>query len=466
MRSVLVILLVSVATCLSSESPEDALLDNIVVDCTEKADLSCISKNTYRYLEGTFNNSTSDWQVTDDMGFTRNGRSESTFRQGRTLGEDGTDALFAKAQQFVATHDFTWALPETLFGGAVLRVKAPDQGATSRTLFSVELEAPEGGVDADSEPQEPQERSLETGRFFLKKIFSQKIKKKLLFGFFALLLIIKLIKIKLFFLLPLILGVGTVKKLAIKFLFFVFPALASLFKTCHQHHHHGHVKQYHIHHLKPHHHHDDYHHGPPDYWKRQDAAVPETSTDYYVEPDNSRFSATYASPIDPISQQRLDEEKRRKVQQAYDFEMKQQLAQINKNNVHSAVGIVPVKRGNFNHHAAPLVASAENYDPFYSPILARLDNIFSQMGFGNAIAGADQCRYQLVCQMYQTPEKYAPNSNLVSAELSREPEELQKPQSANEPVRRFFLFVQSAKDGQDQKNCRQLYQGCPVSVEP
>lgn len=129
----------------------------------------------------------------------------------------------------------------------------------------------------------------------------QKIKKKLLFGFFALLLIIKLIKVKLFFLLPLILGVGTVKKLAIKFLFFIFPALASLFKSCHQHHHHGPVKQYHIHHLtKQHEHHSDYHdsHGPPgEWWKRNDGA-PESATqasiwdqrvtDYYVDPEATR----------------------------------------------------------------------------------------------------------------------------------------------------------------------------------
>lgn len=57
-----------------------------------------------------------------------------------------------------------------------------------------------------------------------------------------------------------------------------------------------------------------------------------------------------------------------------------------------------------------------NYDPFYSPLLSRLDAIFAQMGLSNK---EEQCRQRLVCLMYANPAKYAPYSNLISAQLSR-----------------------------------------------
>lgn len=57
-----------------------------------------------------------------------------------------------------------------------------------------------------------------------------------------------------------------------------------------------------------------------------------------------------------------------------------------------------------------------NYDPFYSPLLSRLDAVFQQMNLG---PGNEKCREKLVCLMYASPAKYAPYSNLVSAQLSR-----------------------------------------------
>lgn len=56
-----------------------------------------------------------------------------------------------------------------------------------------------------------------------------------------------------------------------------------------------------------------------------------------------------------------------------------------------------------------------NYDPFYSPLLSRLDSVFQQLGLGTD----EICREKLVCLMYSNPAKYAPYSNLVSAQLSR-----------------------------------------------
>lgn len=57
-----------------------------------------------------------------------------------------------------------------------------------------------------------------------------------------------------------------------------------------------------------------------------------------------------------------------------------------------------------------------NYDPFYSPLLSRLDSVFERLGFG---PGSESCRERLICLMYSSPAKYAPYSNLVSAQLSR-----------------------------------------------
>lgn len=58
-----------------------------------------------------------------------------------------------------------------------------------------------------------------------------------------------------------------------------------------------------------------------------------------------------------------------------------------------------------------------NYDPFYSPLLSRLDAVFQQLGLESS--KDETCREKLVCLMYSNPAKYAPYSNLVSAQLSR-----------------------------------------------
>lgn len=53
-------------------------------------------------------------------------------------------------------------------------------------------------------------------------------------------------------------------------------------------------------------------------------------------------------------------------------------------------------------------------DPFYGPILSKIDKTFLQLGFHE-----EGCRERLVCSMYKNPSKYTPHSNFVSAELSR-----------------------------------------------
>ncbi|XP_045474144.1 uncharacterized protein LOC123680343 isoform X1 [Harmonia axyridis] len=105
-----------------------------------------------------------------------------------------------------------------------------------------------------------------------------------------------------------------------------------------------------------------------------------------------------------------------------------------------------------------------SYDPFYSPLLSRLDAVFQQLGLGNEKSPKTElCRERLVCMMYANPVKYAPYSNLVSAQLSRELNELRKPSSDNPEILRFFRYMKAAKDGQDGEECL-AHGGCPSLV--
>ncbi|XP_001660964.2 uncharacterized protein LOC5573637 [Aedes aegypti] len=98
-----------------------------------------------------------------------------------------------------------------------------------------------------------------------------------------------------------------------------------------------------------------------------------------------------------------------------------------------------------------------NYDPFYSPLLSRLDAVFAQMGLSNK---EENCREKLVCLMYANPAKYAPYSNLISAQLSRELNELRKPTNDNPDILRFFKYMRAAKDGQDGVDCERVHKDC------
>lgn len=122
-------------------------------------------------------------------------------------------------------------------------------------------------------------------------------------------------------------------------------------------------------------------------------------------------------------------------------------------------------------------------DPFYSPLLLKIDKILLQLGFTD-----EPCRERLICSMYKTPAKYSPHSNFISAELSRlvcrklltknyakkynhifvpsrDTSELRQPVSTNTAVIRFYRYVQAARDGQDQRDCLRTYAQCTVNTE-
>ncbi|CAH0721064.1 unnamed protein product, partial [Brenthis ino] len=121
-----------------------------------------------------------------------------------------------------------------------------------------------------------------------------------------------------------------------------------------------------------------------------------------------------------------------------------------------------------------------NYDPFYSPLLSRLDGIFARLGLvpsdppteestmigGQSLSDVklEACREQLICLMYASPAKYAPYSNLVSAQLSRELNELRRPVSDNPEILRFFRYMRAARRGQEGDDCIQTHSACAVST--
>lgn len=89
------------------------------------------------------------------------------------------------------------------------------------------------------------------------------------------------------------------------------------------------------------------------------------------------------------------------------------------NNSNNRNGGFLAKRDDFKvfHDIPSSSLLLTNYDPFYSPLLSRLDAVFQQLGLESA--KDEKCREKLVCLMYSNPAKYAPYSNLVSAQLSR-----------------------------------------------
>lgn len=105
---------------------------------------------------------------------------------------------------------------------------------------------------------------------FYKNIFlfvEKFISERLVYALMAILLVIKMLAAKFLFIIPSIIGAAAAKKLIIKILLFVFPALHHLFKFCAyvphgtKFHHHKHVIS-HIHHVDPHKAPHPGHHGP------------------------------------------------------------------------------------------------------------------------------------------------------------------------------------------------------------
>ncbi|CAK9807950.1 hypothetical protein ANTQUA_LOCUS5399 [Anthophora quadrimaculata] len=551
------------------------LWDGLFRDCDRSVTFSCIQKNAYAYLDDVFverDNIT----VFDGLTMTRNnldygtcrkkedresldenlvegfskgncdeeeseeGKSKEEYRQfeeDQLPLEEVTNALRKRAVKFLATRDYQIQLPEFFFEGASVKIsprEIDENGALVRVDFG------QTGVQSE-------------GRIF-KKI-RKFIQNKLLTSLLALLLIIKLIKVKFMFIIPFLFGVGTAKKLFLKLLLFFIPAFAHVFKLCSsfysahstKFHHHHHQIAHHHHHVpvpvpipayyKPHHHHhhddedfDGYDYAHPHIQYRKDIEeLKEWGIEPYEEPYEEQAeplgaatmpvrnppgvlpapypAPTYAGaygipqyaanaqpiaspypekrPPVPVSAHNLaysayvDNNGRRTVVQAPNPSAIINSPTLNPANLPSTLlpTATNVKSsytviGQPNARQVPginnsldmkVVAVAKQRqgfdDEFYGPIVNRLEEIFKQLRFVD-----ETCRERLVCSMYKNPTVYSPHSNLVSNELSRDPQELKRAGTESSSSQKFHRYMNAARLGQDRGDCLRTYP-CHINTE-
>ncbi|XP_060648625.1 uncharacterized protein LOC132786181 isoform X3 [Drosophila nasuta] len=606
-----------------SFSSGNELWDGIIRDCYKRPDMSCFQKNVYSYLDGAL--SMNDVNVTQRLKFYKNQVQyepdneieEEIPNEGRSAPrkppiEEVSNALYGKTIKFAMTHDVEVQLPEIMFNGATFRI-SPRSIEGNGVIAKLEL-IPKQMVQA---------RLLG----MIKKKIDKFLRNKLLLSFIALALIIKIIKIKLFWLLPIVIGVGAAKKLLLKFLLFLFPALSHLFKLCsyYQQSYHGGTKYHHHHHLINHHHtvvppwHSGEHHSVPEIiythppkghpsaylhgapvhetygpgpghehfegaWENSGpglgseyigdinrAAHVDDNAHYFKPHTNDAnelhtwglgTTQSYAKqqqqqhrqptvsqhqhqqqtqswpgtqqqrpPTHPQQQQQhqhqqqqlsyqtphasshslnklqsLDEQSSRPAfsqhspvyaagplrqnvgagltaaqiaaqyepparsnqpqqqPQQQEPQLSPQLAAQLKEaiRIQAEQRLIQQQQQILEHQ--PFVQDGQplyplNYDPFYSPILLKIDKIIEQLGVKN-----DLCKERIVCNMYKDPATYSPHSNFISAELSRDTNELEPVTHANEAVRRFYRLIQAARDGQEQKDCQILYPQCNMQT--
>ncbi|XP_067619142.1 uncharacterized protein Osi17 isoform X2 [Eurosta solidaginis] len=598
-------------------SAGNELWDDIIRDCYQRPTFSCFQKNVFSYLNGALD--VNDVNITQRVKFYRNqvdftnlqhepteataakdsvddlwverkdkhllsneipfeeeGRSATANDAAETPIEEVTNALYDKSVKFAMTHDLEVKLPDVMFDGATFRI-SPRSFEGNGIIAKLELI-----------PKQEVEARL-AGKVIIKKI-QKFLRSKLLLSFLALLLIIKIIKIKLFWLLPFIIGVGAAKKLLLKFLLFLFPALSHLFKLCSYYQQTYHSTKYHHHHHLINHHHTvvpawhapDHHsipeiiythppkghpstylHGAPIHetygpsfehnegnWENSGPGLgsdyigdinraaqvdensslfkpnpekdaneiliwglgttqPTNSQQQHMKQPQSAFPTKFDSPYqaqsapkpvyapppshvqqpspealsaaahivaqyDPArnslaqQQQKQDQLKQQQLQQLLQ-QQKQQLSPEIAAQIKEALRIQAEQRivsqqqqildkQPFVQDGQPIMP--KNYDPFYSPILLKIDKIIEQLGITD-----EHCKERVVCSMYKDPTRYSPHSNFVSAELSRDTNELQPVSNPNGAVVRFYRFIQAARDGQDQKDCLSLYSQCNINTE-
>ncbi|XP_055298911.1 uncharacterized protein LOC129566739 isoform X2 [Sitodiplosis mosellana] len=526
------------------------LWDGIVNDCLYKPSFSCFQKNIYTYLDNTLK--LGDVNVTERIQFKKididpnlleqlqnntdehdNEISQEETREFKSESpiEEVTDALYGKWRNFMMTHNLELKMPEILFDGATFRI-TPRAFDGDGALVKFEMI-----------PKQLQEVESESGRLFgLKKHIKKFFKNKLLLSFLAIVLVIKLIKIKIFWILPLIVGVTAAKKLLLKFVLFLFPALSHLFKLCSYYHKNYHDTKYHHHHHQINHlhtvvppwykdFHDHHPHRPEiihtapprghpvEYIHSIPAPHPPLHQHYPTDWEHSGpgLGSEYISDIhrniqvNPHSKSETFKPKLEDDETINSWGLEQAVKPVEStldtypanpqaslspfpplvSTVESSIGRAPLQEDSYGANSAKVYStyepssqvkySPDKYliaekiqsalrqqpayaqsmiaaDPFYGPIVARIDSILNQY----SAYVSEHCKEWLVCNMYKSPAQFSPHSNFLSAELSRDSTELQKPAELNAAVLTFYKYVKAARDGQDQKSCLSLNPKCAM----
>ncbi|XP_013185002.2 uncharacterized protein LOC106130651 [Amyelois transitella] len=279
----------------------NSLWDDILNKCTVNPSVSCLQKNFYSFLDDKLNyngdvkfgNVCFEKNAVDINKYTKEaniiyltGSKRNQVNEDRAFDEENeikddeepespleevTDSLYDKGLKFLVTHDMKMRLPEFLFDGAILKI-SPRALTKTGALVHIDLE-----------PREQKEE----GRLFFHKI-KKMLKRKLVTAAIGIILVVKLIALKLVFVLPIIFGVTTAKKMFLKFLLFLFPALSHIFKLCSWYHNNYHTTKYHHHHHLITHHHKPSHHGytypaSSSVVVKPHAAGPPSTSDFYPQ---------------------------------------------------------------------------------------------------------------------------------------------------------------------------------------
>ncbi|KAM3960633.1 DUF1676 domain-containing protein Osi17 [Aphomia sociella] len=256
----------------------NVLWDDILNKCSVNPTISCLQKNFYSYIDNKLNYAgdmklggvcfeknkvdVNKYTKEANMIYLTGNKKETEENAGRSFDEENeiddeeesespleeiTDALYDKGVNFMVTHDMKLRLPEFFFHGATLKI-SPRALTKTGALVHIDLE--------------PRDIAGQ-GRIFFHKI-KKFVKRKLVMAAIAIILVVKLIALKLVFVMPIIFGVTTAKKMFLKFLLFLFPALSHIFKLCSWYHQNYHTTKYHHHHHLITHHHKNphYSHGP------------------------------------------------------------------------------------------------------------------------------------------------------------------------------------------------------------
>ncbi|XP_043517608.1 uncharacterized protein LOC122532683 [Frieseomelitta varia] len=538
----------------------------LIRDCDQSVTFSCIQKNAYAYLDNVFAER-DNITVFEGLTMTKNDLNYGTCRktgsrddsmdenlvegsskddcdeeesegekgeeEGRQFGEEQspleevTNSLRKKVVKFLANRDYQIQLPDFFFEGATIKISPRDvdeNGALVKLDF--------GG-----------QRGLESqGRIF-KKI-KKFIQNKLLTSLLALLIIIKLIKVKFMFVIPFLFGVGAAKKLFLKLLLFFIPAFAHVFKLCSsyysahstKYHHHHHQIAHHHHHVpvpvpvpsyyNHHHHHhqedefDGYDYAHPHIQYRKDIEeLKEWGIEPYEEPYEIEagpmparplpgvhpgapfpvpgYSGTYGIPqyapnahpiVSPYLEKRPSPSAHNLAYSAYADNNRRTASQsvspavvnvhlnpanlpstmlptaTNVKNSYVAFGHqnareVSAKSGPADSKVTVVTQRPKYDDEYYGPIINRLEEIFKQLRFVE-----ESCRERLVCSMYKNPTVYSPHSNLVSNELSRDPQELKRTEMESSSSQKFHRYFNAARLGQDGGDCLRTYP-CHINTE-
>jgi len=516
------------------------LWDGIIHDCLQKPSFSCFQKNVYTYLDNSLRldyvnftdriqfkkididpNLLSQLKKTDEEENNEVSHEETREFKSDSPIEEVTDALYGKTRNFMMTHDLELKMPEILFDGATFRI-TPRGFDGDGALVKFEM------IPKSLDEAEPRLFGLKK----IKKLF----KSKIVLSILAIIVIIKLIKIKIFWILPLIVGVTTAKKLFLKLILFLFPALSHLFKLCSYYHKNYHETKYHHHHHQINHLHTVV---PPWYKEFLDhphrpelihTLPPKGHPVEYIHgapaphqhyPSNWEYSgpglgSEYISDIhrninvNPNSKSEVFKPKLEDDETINSWGLNDNSALRPESTVESYPNGPPIHASVSSYPAGPTIESSisrtpahedslpakstiyssyepssqlkyspDKYliaekiqnalrqqpsyaqsvvasDPFYGPIVARIDSILNQY----STYVSDNCKEWLVCNMYKSPAQFSPHSNFLSAELSRDSTELQKPSTLNAAVLTFYKYVKAARDGQDQKNCLALNPKC------